>query len=129
MDANQRVLGVGIDLVEVSRLEEALQRQGDRFLTRIFTQEEQKYCSGKARAAQFYAARFAAKEAVAKAFGTGIGAELGWLDIEVRHNAAGAPVIVLLGKGGDLARARGIREVLISLTHTSSTAAASVILQ
>lgn len=129
MDANQRVLGVGIDLVEVSRLEEAVQRHGERFLNRIFTEEEQRYCNSKAHAAQFYAARFAAKEAVAKAFGTGIGAELGWLDIEVRHNAAGGPEVRLQGKGTDLARARGVREVLISLTHTPSTAAASVILQ
>lgn len=129
MDANQRVLGVGIDLVEVSRLKEAAERQGERFLNRIFTEEEQRYCNGKANAAQFYAARFAAKEAVAKAFGTGIGAELGWLDIEVRHNAAGRPEVHLLGKGTELARTRGVREVLISLTHTHSAAAASVILQ
>lgn len=129
MDATQRVLGIGIDLVEVSRFEDALQRQGDRFLNRIFTEGEQKYCGDKAQAAQFYAARFAAKEAVSKAFGTGIGAELGWLDIEVRHNAMGGPEVCLHGKGADLARTRGVREILVSLTHTASTAAASIILQ
>ncbi len=75
------------------------------------------------------AVRFAAKEAVAKAFGTGIGAELGWLDIEVGHAPSGAPLVRLLGKGAELAARRGVRSVLISLTHTTVTAAASVVLQ
>ena len=77
----------------------------------------------------FYAARFAAKEAVAKAFGTGIGSALGWLDIEVAHGPTGAPMVRLLGKGAELALERGVREVLVSLTHTSVSAAASVVLQ
>jgi holo-[acyl-carrier protein] synthase len=118
-----------LDLVEVGRFEEILSRQGERFVKRVFTTKEQDYCRAKTAPAMFYAARFAAKEAVAKAFGTGIGAELGWLDIEVVHDAKGAPVIQLLGKGAELAKQRGVTEILVSLTHTSTNAAANVILQ
>jgi holo-[acyl-carrier protein] synthase len=129
MDPRQRVLGVGMDLVEVARFSEALQKQGDRFVQRIFTPQEQAYCGAKKDPAPFYAARFAAKEAVSKAFGTGIGAAIGWLDIEVAHTPAGAPVVRLSGKGAELALERGVTEVLVSLTHTSVTAGATVILQ
>jgi holo-[acyl-carrier protein] synthase len=128
-DGSNRVLGLGLDLVEIERFQQVLNRQGERFVRRVFTKTEQDYCAAKHTPAMFYAARFAAKEAVAKAFRTGIGAELGWLDIEVAHDPAGAPVIRLHGKGAALATQRGVTEVLVSLTHTSSTAAASVILQ
>ncbi len=129
MDARRKVLGVGLDLVEVSRLEAVLKRQGERFVQRVFTEGERAYCGGKKEPGPFYAARFAAKEAVAKAFGTGIGAQIGWQDIEVAHHPSGAPLVHLRGKGAELAQARGVTEVLISLTHTSQTAAASVVLQ
>jgi len=124
-----RVLGIGLDLVEIERFHEVIRRQGERFLQRVFTKAEQDYCSSKKTPAMFFAVRFAAKEAVAKAFRTGIGDELGWLDIEVTHDPNGAPFIRLLGKGVELAKQRGVTEVLVSLTHTSATAAASVILQ
>ena len=124
-----RVLGIGLDLVEVERFDAVLMRQGERFIKRVFTEKEQLYCGAKNTPAMFYAARFAAKEAVAKAFGTGIGAALSWLDIEVVHSASGAPVVQLLGKAQQLALQRGVNEILISLTHTSVTAGASVILQ
>lgn len=123
------VIGLGIDLVDVARFEEVLNRQGERFLARVFTEEERRYCGSKQSPGAFYAARFAAKEAVSKAFGTGIGAEIGWLDIEVFHDAAGAPLVRLLGKGGELANQRGVTRVLVSLTHTTLGAAASVVLQ
>jgi holo-[acyl-carrier protein] synthase len=129
MDARIKVLGVGLDLVEVSRLEAVIERQGERFLQRVFTEQERAYCGSKKVPGPFYAARFAAKEAVAKAFGTGIGAEIGWQDIEVAHHPTGAPLVRLVGKGATLAQARGVTEVLISLTHTSQNAAASVVLQ
>lgn len=123
------VIGLGIDLVDVARFEEVLNRQGERFLARVFTEEERRYCGSKQSPAAFYAARFAAKEAVSKAFGTGIGAEIGWLDIEVFHDAAGAPLVRLSGKGAELADLRGVTRVLVSLTHTTLGAAASVVLQ
>lgn len=126
---SNRILGIGLDMVEVSRFEAVLERQGERFVKRVFTDEEQRYCGTKKEPAMFYAARFAAKEAVAKAFGTGIGASLGWLDIEVFHGSNGAPMVRLCGKGAELALRRGVQEVLISLTHTSLSAGASVVLQ
>lgn len=123
------VIGLGIDLVDVARFEEVLNRQGERFLSRVFTEGERLYCDSKHSPGAFYAARFAAKEAVSKAFGTGIGAEIGWLDIEVFHDAAGAPLVRLSGKGAALANQRGVTRVLVSLTHTTLGAAASVVLQ
>jgi len=123
------VIGLGIDLVDVGRFEEVVQRQGARFLERVFTEEERRYCASKQSPGAFYAARFAAKEAVSKAFGTGIGAEIGWLDIEVFHDAAGAPLVRLQGRGAELGARRGVTRILVSLTHTSLGAAASVILQ
>ncbi len=123
------VVGLGLDLVEVGRLEDVIGRQGDRFLRRVFTEEERAYCSAKSEPAVFYAARFAAKEAVAKAFGTGIGASIGWLDIEVVRSVSGAPEVLLAGKGADLAASRGVSRVFLSLTHTGGMAAASVVLQ
>jgi holo-[acyl-carrier protein] synthase len=126
---SNRVLGIGLDLVDVERFDAVLQRQGDRFINRVFTEAEQQYCRTKNSPAMFYAARFAAKEAVSKAFGTGIGEAMSWLDIEVSHGANGAPVITLHGKARDLALQREVSDVLVSLTHTSITAGASIILQ
>ena len=123
------VVGLGLDLVEVDRLGAAIGRHGERFLRRVFTEGERDYCEAKSEPAVFYAARFAAKEAVAKAFGTGIGADIGWLDIEVVRNAAGAPAVRLAGKGAELAALRGVDRVLLSMTHTRGMAAASVVLQ
>jgi holo-[acyl-carrier protein] synthase len=122
------VLGLGLDLVEVRRIETVIEKQGHGFLRRVFTEREREYCGAKAQPAVFYAARFAAKEAVAKAFGTGIGAAIGWLDIEVSHNATGAPEIRFSAKGADLAESRKVARVLVSLTHTGGMAAASVVL-
>lgn len=123
------VLGVGLDFVEVPRMAEVIERQGELFLRRVFTEKERAYCADKREPAPFYAARFAAKEAVSKAFGTGIGGEIGLLDIEVDHHENGAPLVRLLGRGAELALKRGVTEVLISLTHTSFMAGASVVLQ
>ncbi len=123
------VLGVGIDLVEVRRIAAAIEKQGVAFLRRIYTDREREYCEGKANAAEHFAARFAAKEAVSKAFGTGIGEKMGFLDIEIVNQKSGAPRIVLLGKAKLLSEARGVTEVLVSLSHTEQMAVASVLLQ
>ncbi len=123
------VVGLGLDLVEVDRLGAVIARHGERFLRRVFTECERDYCEAKSEPAVFYAARFAAKEAVAKAFGTGIGSAIGWLDIEVVRDAVGAPSVRLAGKGAELAELRGVDRVLLSMTHTRGMAAASVVLQ
>lgn len=129
MRVSGAVLGTGIDIVENERIRESLERFGDRFRNRVFTPVEQAYCSAKPEPTLHYAARFAAKEAVSKAFGTGIGAQLGWLDIEVyKEEGSGEPFVRLLGKGADLLQARGGRAVLVSLSHTKAYAAASAVL-
>ncbi len=118
------VLGLGCDLCEVERVRGVWERQGERFLEFTFTEGERAYCLGMRDPAPFLAARFAAKEAVAKAFGTGIGAELGWKSIEVYHGTRGEPLVRLDEKGRALLAARGAVGVALTLSHTDSTAMA-----
>lgn len=119
-----QILGTGVDIVETARIAGSIERHGDRFLTRVFLESERAYCGKMSRPAQCYAARFAAKEAVSKAFGTGIGAMLGWLDIEIRRKASGEPFIVLHGEGAKTAARRGITELRLSLSHSDHYAVA-----
>jgi holo-[acyl-carrier protein] synthase len=123
------IVGVGIDLVEVPRIENAWKRFGDRFVQRILLPEEIAYCMSHRNPAPFVAVRFAAKEAVSKAFGTGIGPLLGWHDIEVRHKESGAPYIALHGKAEDLFTEHRANVMHLSLTHTATSAAAVAILE
>ncbi len=123
------ILGIGIDLAEVDRIEDSMARFGDRFLRRILGSDELAYCLAHARPGPHVAARFAAKEAVGKAFGTGIGFPLGWQDIEVCRLASGAPAIRLHGQGQILREARGVERIHLSLTHTLKLATAVVILE
>ena len=123
------ILGIGTDIIEIDRIAMSIENHGNHFLDRIFTPREQEYALKFKNSHTTFAGRFAAKEAIAKAFGTGIGAQLGWQDIEVRHTASGAPEIRLSGKGAELAAERGVCEILVSLTHTESMAAAQVFLQ
>lgn len=120
-------LGLGVDIVEIARFATAMERQGQALLDRCFLPAEQQYCSARKDSARYYAARFAAKEAVSKALGTGIGEHVGWLDMEVRHRASGAPFIVLHGTGARTATRLGIREVLLSISHSEHYAVANAI--
>jgi holo-[acyl-carrier protein] synthase len=123
------VLGIGVDLVETARMQESVERWGDRFIARIFGAAERSYCDDKPEPWRHYAGRFAVKEAVSKAFGTGIGAQIGWLDIEVaRAASSGAPSVRLHGRGAELARVRGVARVLVSLSHTRRYAVAQAVL-
>lgn len=123
------VLGVGVDLVENARMQSALARWGKAFKKKVFLPAEQAYCAGRPEPWRHYAGRFAIKEAVSKAFGTGISEHLGWLDIEVRRDPdSGAPSVRLSPKGGRLARRRGVERVLVSLSHTRSYAVAQALL-
>ncbi len=112
------LLGIGIDLVEVDRIRGIHQRQGERFLQRVYSQEEIEYCMRCRNPYPGLAARFAAKEAVAKAFRTGIGETLGWTSACVMKGGQGEPYIVLDELGETLLRQMGGNEVMISLTHT-----------
>ncbi len=123
------IVGIGIDIIEVARVAAAVDRFGDRFLQRILLPEEIAYCRAHRVAAPFIAGRFAAKEAVSKAFGTGIGAQLGWHDIEIRHHASGAPFVALHGEAVGLLQERGAHAVWISLSHSENYAAAVAILE
>jgi len=122
-------LGLGIDIIEVERIRQSLEKFGDRFVRRILREEEIAYCRAQRDAAPFVAARFAAKEAVSKAFGTGITGELGWQDIEIRRKESGAPYVVLHDKGLVLLEKRGGALVRISLTHTHNHACAVAMLE
>lgn len=118
------ILRTGVDLVEIRRVAEGIERHGQRFLNRVFTQHEQGECNGRAAS---LAARFAAKEAAAKALGCGIG-QVGWTEIEVRSNEMKAPYLVLYGEGEKLAKELGLTIWSVSLSHTESHALAFVVM-
>ena len=122
-------LGLGIDLVEIDRIRGLLTNHGERFKERTFTAGEIAYCDSCAESAMHYAARFAAKEAAAKAIGTGLWAQgVDWKDIEVVREASGRPTLLLHGGAKTHADKQGITSMLISLTHTRELAMAQVIL-
>jgi holo-[acyl-carrier protein] synthase len=123
------ILGVGIDIIEVGRIEASYRKFGDRFINRILHPDEIGYCLSHRKPGPFLAVRFAAKEAVAKAFGTGFGAQLGWHDVEIRRRENGEPFVVLHGDGQKLLQERNGRVVLVSLSHTENYAAAVAILE
>ena len=123
------ILGTGIDIIEVERIEAAYKKFGDRFLLRFLRPEELEYCLSHKFPGPFLAARFAGKEAISKAFGTGIGRQLGWQDMEIRRKESGEPHVMLHGKGRTLLRKRGGRIVHISLSHTAKHATAMAILE
>jgi holo-[acyl-carrier protein] synthase len=118
------LLGLGCDVIEVARVRGVAERQGERFLARVYTEEERAYCLGRANPYNHLAARFAAKEAVSKCFTTGIGAELGWKSVSVYHGARHEPLVRLDELGEALRRRLGATHVLLSLSHTDTVAMA-----
>jgi holo-[acyl-carrier protein] synthase len=123
------IVGTGIDIAEVSRIREAIERHGERFLKRIFTEGEIQYCESKANRVERYAARFAAKEAGMKAIGTGWNHGVRWRDLEVARRPGGRPTLVLHGKAAEFAAKLGATNIALSLTHTAEQAMAQVILE
>ena len=123
------ILGTGIDIIEVARIAGSFEKFGKRFLERILRPAEIDYCLSHKRPAPFLAARFSAKEAISKAFGTGIGAQLGWQDLEIGRKESGEPFVILHDNGQKLLRQRGGRIVHISLSHTDQHASAVAILE
>ena len=123
------ILGQGIDIIEVARIQASYEKFGERFLHRILKPAEIAYCLSHKRPAPFMAARFAAKEAISKAFGTGIGRHLGWHDIEVGRKESGEPFVILHEGGLKLLQERGGRIVHLSLSHTEAYAAAVATLE
>ena len=123
------VVGIGVDIVENARIEHSLERFGERFLHRVFTAGEIEYCQSMKFPARHFAARFAAKEAVSKAFGTGIGKAMGWRDIDVHRKESGEPFLVLDGGAKQLATERGVAAAWITLSHTEHHAVAVIVLE
>ena len=123
------ILGVGIDIIEVARVQASHKRFGERFLNRLLLPDEITYCLSHKNPAPFIAARFAAKEAISKAFGAGIGAQLGWRDMEIGRKEAGEPFVILHGKGKKLFKSRRAKRLLVSLSHTANYAAATAVLE
>jgi len=119
--------GIGMDVVEIARIRQSMDRLGNAFLDRVFTPGERAYCDAMRSPAPHYAARFAAKEAISKAFGTGIGKDLGWHDMEIRRKNSGEPYVHLTGPGKAFADRVGIDCILVSLTHTDHYAAANAV--
>jgi holo-[acyl-carrier protein] synthase len=123
------IVGIGADFVEVARIQHSLDRFGQRFLQRVFTQGEIDYSMSMRFPARHLAARFAAKEAVSKAFGTGIGKAMGWRDIDVQKKPSGEPFLVFEGRAREMSITRGVTQPLITLSHTDEHAIAMIVLE
>lgn len=118
--------GIGVDMLEIERMERVIARRPN-FVARVFTEEERAYCDRSARPAEHYAARFAAREAVLKALGTGFSDGVGLRDVSVSRDDAGRPHVVLTGRAAEIAREGGVREIALSISHTHDVAVANAI--
>jgi holo-[acyl-carrier protein] synthase len=123
------IVGSGIDLVEIGRIHQSIERYGQRFLDRVYTAAEQAYCLRKRKSAESFAARFAAKEAGAKALGTGISHGVNWLEIEVGREPGGRPTLQFHGRAAEFAARLGAARAALSMTHTAELAMAGVVLE
>jgi holo-[acyl-carrier protein] synthase len=123
------ILGIGVDIVEVDRIQRAVERHGGSFVDRVFTPDEAGYCRRSPHPEQRFSTRFAAKEAALKALGTGWAQGLGFRDVEVLNNHLGAPSIRLHGKAAERADAMGVERILVSLSHHHDFAVAQVLLE
>ena len=123
------IVGTGIDIAEVPRIRQSIERFGDRFLQRIYTAGEIRYCDSKANRVERYAARFAAKEAAMKALGTGWSRGVRWRDCEVTRLPGGRPTISFHGKADEIAAKLGVKNSALSISHTAEQAIAQVILE
>jgi holo-[acyl-carrier protein] synthase len=123
------IYGIGVDLVEIDRMERAIARSGPRLVERLYTADERAYCSGKRLACACFAARFACKEAFLKALGTGLRKHMRWRDIEVRRDPLGKPFLQLHGYLQERCADAGIRHIHLSLSHSAGHAIAQVVLE
>src|SRR5580698_1154974 len=123
------IAGSGIDVVEIGRIQHSIDRFGGRFLKRVYLEAEQAYCMRKRNSAESFAGRFAAKEAGAKALGTGISFGVNWLEIEVVRKPSGQPTLAFHGRAAEIAARLGVAQSSISITHTADLAIASVLLE
>ncbi|GAC1450573.1 MAG: holo-ACP synthase [Isosphaeraceae bacterium] len=118
------ILGIGTDIVECPRIGKMIQRHGELFLRRVYTEREIRYCQARKHATEHFAGRWAAKEAILKAIGTGWSREIAWTDLEVRNAFSGAPQVLICGGAKEAAQKRGIGDILISISHCRTYATA-----
>ena len=123
------IVGMGIDVAEVSRIREVMESQKERFLHRVYTQNEIAYCEQFKNKYERYAGRFAAKEAAMKALGTGWSRGVRWVDVEIVRQRGGRPTISLNGEAKKIADAMGVKNIALSITHTADQAIAHVIFE
>jgi holo-[acyl-carrier protein] synthase len=123
------IVGTGIDIAEIARIEQAIERFGDRFLNRIYTNVERRYCDSKANRVERYAGRFAAKEAAMKALGTGWNYGVRWRDCEVVRLPGQRPTMSFHGRAAEFAAKLGVKNSALSISHTKDQAIAQVILE
>ena len=123
------IIGTGVDILETSRVEEALRRHGERFAKRVCTLTEIAYCGEFKNQAERLAARFAAKEAAFKALGTGWGEGVRWVDVEITHSPSGKPELILRGRAEEIARRMGVTRTAVSISHSDRYVVAQVIFE
>ena len=123
------IVGMGVDITEVGRVQGVIERQGKRFVQRVFTEKEIAYCEGSKNKYERYAGRFAAKEAAMKALGTGWRAGVRWQDLEVVRHPSGRPTLELKGEARKIADQMGVKNIVMSITHTAEQAMAQVIFE
>jgi len=121
------IVGIGTDMIEIARIERSVARYSDSFLNRVFTPGEIAYCMAKKNSAESLAARFAAKEAGAKALGTGISQGVAWREFEVKRKPGQRPELHLHGRAAEIAAGLGVRRVSLSLTHSREMSMAVVV--
>jgi holo-[acyl-carrier protein] synthase len=119
-----QIIGIGTDIIECLRIAQMIERHGDLFINRVYTPHEIQYCQSRKLSTQHYAGRWAAKEAILKALGTGWRRGISWRDIEIRNEPGGRPVVALRGGARDVVEQLGITEMLISISHCRSHATA-----
>jgi holo-[acyl-carrier protein] synthase len=123
------IVGLGVDIAEVARVQGAIERHGEVFLRRIYTPAERQYCERFKNKFERYAGRFAAKEAAMKALGTGWGRGVRWVDLEVVREKGGRPTMLLAGEAKNVADRMGVKRISLSMTHTAAQALAQVIFE
>ena len=123
------ILGMGVDITEVERIQAAIERHGETFLKRVYTSNERDYCERFKNKYERYAGRFAAKEAAMKALGTGWRRGVRWVDLEVVRETSGRPSLALKGEAAKIAAQLGVMRVVLSITHTETQALAQVIFE
>src|SRR5262244_1700326 len=123
------IVGLGVDIAEVERVQGAIERQGERFLKRVYTEKERAYCEQFKNKYERYAGRFAAKEAAMKALGTGWSRGVRWVDIEIAREKGGRPTLRLSGEAEQIAKRLGVNGIALSITHTATQALAQVIFE